>query len=557
MTWQQHLNAWQNADLSDEWRRELEQVEQEQERFDGYLTFGTGGMRGKMGVGTKRINLFTIRRVAKGLGDYVVANGGAEMGVAIAYDSRHHSGAFAKETAKVLAAQGINVYLSDTIRPTPALSFCVREKGAFAGVVITASHNPSIYNGFKVYDENGCQITLGVAKEIAGYLEKITNIFTIPVRELPNSLVTPLGKEMDDAYLNALTAVVSRPGLLADYGSELRICYTPLHGAGKELVMRGLLENGFSETTMVAEQSEPDGEFPTVISPNPEEENSFELAKKQAKEIQADIILATDPDADRLGVAVLTKQATYQILTGNQLGALLLQYILEAKTSVTQADTMINTIVTGDLGGRIAQDFGINHIQTLTGFKYIGEKIAEMEDTEKNFLFGYEESYGYLIVPFVRDKDAVQAALLTAEMALFYKKEGKTLLQKLTNLYEKFGYHKEHLHTITLDDSDGTTKMNQVIDALRKEPTFIPGITVLEDFLTSKRTNLSTMEMTNIELPKENVLKFYLNYNAWFAIRPSGTEPKCKIYFQTIGETEEIATKAMDELKTRVLSKWD
>ncbi|EEP7573386.1 phospho-sugar mutase [Listeria monocytogenes] len=557
MTWQQHLNAWQNADLSDEWRRELEQVEQEQERFDGYLTFGTGGMRGKMGVGTKRINIFTIRRVAKGLGDYVVANGGTEMGVAIAYDSRHYSKAFAIETAKVLAAQGINVYLSDTIRPTPALSFCVREKGAFAGVVITASHNPPIYNGFKVYDENGCQITLGVAQEIAGYLEKITNIFTIPVRELPNSLVTPLGKEMDDAYLNALTAVISRPNLLADYGNELRICYTPLHGAGKELVMRGLLENGFSETTMVAEQSEPDGEFPTVISPNPEEENSFELAKKQAKEIQADIILATDPDADRLGVAVLTKQATYQILTGNQLGALLLQYILEAKTSVTQADTMINTIVTGDLGGRIAQDFGINHIQTLTGFKYIGEKIAEMEDTEKNFLFGYEESYGYLIAPFVRDKDAVQAALLTAEMALFYKKEGKTLLQKLTNLYEKFGYHKEHLHTITLDDSDGTTKMNQVIDALRKEPTFIPGITVLEDFLTSKRTKLSTMEMTNIELPKENVLKFYLNDNAWFAIRPSGTEPKCKIYFQTIGETEEIATKAMDELETRVLAKWD
>ncbi|ELO8893739.1 phospho-sugar mutase [Listeria monocytogenes] len=557
MTWQQHLNAWQNADLSDEWRRELEQVEQEQERFDGYLTFGTGGMRGKMGVGTKRINLFTIRRVAKGLGDYVVANGGAEMGVAIAYDSRHHSGAFAKETAKVLAAQGIKVYLSDTIRPTPALSFCVREKGAFAGVVITASHNPSIYNGFKVYDKNGCQITLGVAQEIAGYLEKITDIFTIPVRELPNPLVMTLGKEMDDAYLKALTAVVSRPNLLADYGNELRICYTPLHGAGKELVMRGLLENGFSETTMIAEQSEPDGDFPTVISPNPEEENSFELAKKQAKEIHADIILATDPDADRLGVAVLTKQATYQILTGNQLGALLLQYILEAKTSVTGADTIINTIVTGDLGGRIAHDFGINHIKTLTGFKYIGEKIAEMEGTEKNFLFGYEESYGYLIAPFVRDKDAVQAALLTAEMALFYKKEGTTLLQKLTNLYEKFGYHKEHLHTITLDDRDGTAKMNQVIDDLRKEPTCIPGITVLEDFLTSKQTNLSTMEMTNIELPKENVLKFYLNDNAWFAIRPSGTEPKCKIYFQTIGETEEIATKAMDELKKRVLSKWD
>ncbi|HAO6146195.1 TPA: phospho-sugar mutase [Listeria monocytogenes] len=557
MTWQQHLKAWQNADLSDEWRRELEQVEQGQERFDGYLTFGTGGMRGKMGVGTKRINLFTIRRVAKGLGDYVVANGGAEMGVAIAYDSRHHSGAFAKETAKVLAAQGIKVYLSDTIRPTPALSFCVRAKGAFAGVVITASHNPSIYNGFKVYDKNGCQITLGVAQEIAGYLENITDIFTIPMRELPNPLVMTLGKEMDDAYLKALTAVVSRPNLLADYGNELRICYTPLHGAGKELVMRGLLENGFSETTMVAEQSEPDGEFPTVISPNPEEENSFELAKKQAKEIQADIILATDPDADRLGVAVLAKRATYQILTGNQLGALLLQYILEAKTSVTGADTMINTIVTGDLGGRIAHDFGINHIQTLTGFKYIGEKIAEMEGTEKNFLFGYEESYGYLIAPFVRDKDAVQAALLTAEMALFYKKEGTTLLQKLTNLYEKFGYHKEHLHTITLDDSDGTTKMNQVIDTLRKEPTCIPGITVLEDFLTSKRTNLSTMEMTNIELPKENVLKFYLNDNAWFAIRPSGTEPKCKIYFQTIGETEEIATNAMDELKKRVLAKWD
>ncbi|MDT0016150.1 phospho-sugar mutase [Listeria swaminathanii] len=557
MTWQNYLNAWQNADLPDEWQDEIKRVANESERFDGYLTFGTGGMRGKMGVGSKRINLFTIRRVARGLGEYVVANGGAEKGVAIAYDSRHHSNTFAAETAKVLSALGIRVYLSDAIRPTPALSFCVRERAAFAGVVITASHNPSIYNGFKVYDKNGCQITLEVAEEIAGYLAKITDIFCIPVRELPNLLVTPIGKEMDDAYLKALTGVGSRPDLLADYGNELTICYTPLHGAGKELVMRGLLENGLSNVTLISEQSEPDGDFPTVISPNPEEESSFELAKKQAGKIQADLILATDPDADRLGVAVLNNQNEYQILTGNQLGALLLDYILSAKTQLTEADTMINTIVTGDLGGKIASHFGISHIQTLTGFKFIGEKIAEMEGTEAKFVFGYEESYGYLIAPFVRDKDAVQAALLTAEMTLFYKKEGTTLLARLQNLYGKFGYHKEHLHTITLENNDGNAKMNQVIELLRKEPTFLSEIVIVEDFLTSTRTNLLTNEVTSVHLPKENVLKFYLADESWFAIRPSGTEPKCKIYFQTIGETEEIATEAMDNLKKRVLAKWN
>ncbi|MBC2329011.1 phospho-sugar mutase [Listeria swaminathanii] len=557
MTWQNYLNAWQNADLPDEWQDEIKRVANESERFDGYLTFGTGGMRGKMGVGSKRINLFTIRRVAKGLGEYVVANGGAEKGVAIAYDSRHHSNTFAAETAKVLSALGIRVYLSDAIRPTPALSFCVRERAAFAGVVITASHNPSIYNGFKVYDKNGCQITLEVAEEIAGYLAKITDIFSIPVRELPNLLVTLIGKEMDDAYLKALTEVGSRPDLLADYGNELTICYTPLHGAGKELVMRGLLENGLSNVTLISEQSEPDGDFPTVISPNPEEENSFELAKKQAGKIQADLILATDPDADRLGVAVLNNQNEYQILTGNQLGALLLDYILSAKTQLTEADTMINTIVTGDLGGKIASHFGVSHIQTLTGFKFIGEKIAEMEGTEAKFVFGYEESYGYLIAPFVRDKDAVQAALLTAEMTLFYKKEGTTLLARLQNLYGKFGYHKEHLHTITLENNDGNAKMNQVIELLRKEPTFLSEIVTVEDFLTSTRTNLLTNEVTSVHLPKENVLKFYLADESWFAIRPSGTEPKCKIYFQTIGKTEEIATEAMDNLKKRVLAKWN
>ncbi|UHP10938.1 phospho-sugar mutase [Listeria marthii] len=557
MTWQNYLNAWQNADLPDEWQDEIKRVANESERFDGYLTFGTGGMRGKMGVGSKRINLFTIRRVARGLGEYVVANGGAEKGVAIAYDSRHYSNTFAAETAKVLSALGIRVYLSDAIRPTPALSFCVRERAAFAGVVITASHNPSIYNGFKVYDKNGCQITLEVAEEIAGYLDKITDIFSIPVRELPNLLVTPIGKEMDDAYLKALTEVGSRPDLLADYGNELTICYTPLHGAGKELVMRGLLENGLSNVTLISEQSEPDGDFPTVISPNPEEESSFELAKKQAGKIQADLILATDPDADRLGVAVLNNQNEYQILTGNQLGALLLDYLLSAKTQLTEADTMINTIVTGDLGGKIASHFGISHIQTLTGFKFIGEKIAEMEGTEAKFVFGYEESYGYLIAPFVRDKDAVQAALLTAEMTLFYKKEGTTLLAQLQNLYGKFGYHKEYLHTITLENNDGNAKMNQVIELLRKEPTFLSEIVIVEDFLTSTRTNLLTKEVTSIHLPKENVLKFYLADESWFAIRPSGTEPKCKIYFQTIGETEEIATEAMDNLKKRVLAKWN
>ncbi|EFS03852.1 phosphoglucomutase, partial [Listeria seeligeri FSL S4-171] len=526
MTWQNYLKDWQEADLSDDWKAELKQVETEQERFDGYLTFGTGGMRGKMGIGSKRMNIFTIRRVARALGEYVVANGGAESGVAIAYDSRNNSSLFARETAKVLSALSVRVYLSDAIRPTPALSFCVREKAAFAGVVITASHNPSIYNGFKVYDKNGCQITLDTAEEIATYLERITNIFTIPIRELPNLLVTPLGKEMDDAYLKALQKVVFRRDLLADYGSKLTICYTPLHGAGKKLVMRGLTENGFSNVAIVPEQSEPDGNFSTVVSPNPEEANSFELAKKQAKNIHADIILATDPDADRLGVAVLTKNGEYQILTGNQLGALLLDYILAAKANLTSEDTMINTIVTGDLGGKIATEYGINHIQTLTGFKFIGEKIAEMEEGQARFIFGYEESYGYLIAPFVRDKDAVQAALLVSEMALYYKKEGTTLLQKLTRLYEKYGYHEELLHTITLESANGKEKMAQVMGMLRKQPMFIPEISKVEDFEASECVNLTNGEVSPINLPKENVLKFYLKNNSWFAIRPSGTEPK-------------------------------
>ncbi|MBF2663485.1 phospho-sugar mutase [Listeria seeligeri] len=557
MTWQNYLKDWQEADLSDDWKAELKQVETEQERFDGYLTFGTGGMRGKMGIGSKRMNIFTIRRVARALGEYVVANGGAESGVAIAYDSRNNSSLFARETAKVLSALSVRVYLSDAIRPTPALSFCVREKAAFAGVVITASHNPSIYNGFKVYDKNGCQITLGAAEEISTYLERITNIFTIPIRELPNLLVTPLGKEMDDAYLKALQKVVFRRDLLADYGSELTICYTPLHGAGKELVMRGLTENGFSNVAIVPEQSEPDGNFSTVVSPNPEEANSFELAKKQAKNIHADIILATDPDADRLGVAVLTKNGEYQILTGNQLGALLLDYILAAKVNLTSEDTMINTIVTGDLGGKIATEYGINHIQTLTGFKFIGEKIAEMEQGQDRFVFGYEESYGYLIAPFVRDKDAVQAALLVSEMALYYKKEGTTLLQKLTRLYEKYGYHEELLHTITLESANGKEKMTQVMEMLRKQPMFIPEISRVEDFEASECVNLTNGKVSPINLPKENVLKFYLKNNSWFAIRPSGTEPKCKIYFQSTGETKEFAEKTMNDLKKDVLTLWD
>lgn len=557
MTWQNYLKDWQEADLSDDWKAELKQVETEQERFDGYLTFGTGGMRGKMGIGSKRMNIFTIRRVARALGEYVAANGGAESGVAIAYDSRNNSSLFARETAKVLSALSVRVYLSDAIRPTPALSFCVREKAAFAGVVITASHNPSIYNGFKVYDKNGCQITLDTAEEIATYLERITNIFTIPIRELPNLLVTPLGKEMDDAYLKALQKVVFRRDLLADYGSELTICYTPLHGAGKELVMRGLTENGFSNVAIVPEQSEPDGNFSTVVSPNPEEANSFELAKKQAKNIHADIILATDPDADRLGVAVLTKNGEYQILTGNQLGALLLDYILAAKVNLTSEDTMINTIVTGDLGGKIATEYGINHIQTLTGFKFIGEKIAEMEQGQDRFVFGYEESYGYLIAPFVRDKDAVQAALLVSEMALYYKKEGTTLLQKLTHLYEKYGYHEELLHTITLESANGKEKMTQVMEMLRKQPMFIPEISRVEDFEASERVNLTNGKVSLINLPKENVLKFYLKNNSWFAIRPSGTEPKCKIYFQSTGETKEFAEKTMNDLKKDVLTLWD
>lgn len=532
------LLRWQKATLPEELEHDLKTSEDLQDQFYRYLEFGTGGMRGKMGAGPNRINIYTIRRAASGLAEYLHEIGRYQNGVAISFDSRIHSRDFAIETARVLAAKDIPVFLSEELRPTPELSFMVREFKAAAGVMITASHNPSIYNGFKVYDEAGCQITPEAADQILAFMAEKEDIFAIPVTD--SELIQTIGSEIDDLYLKKAEVVTKRPNLIADKGSELKIVYTPLHGSGRKLVTTSLQNAGFKNVYLVPEQSEPDGEFKTVQSPNPEEVESFKLAFQYGKKKHADILMATDPDADRLGVAVLNEEMNYQILTGNQLGALLFYYLLSEKDEVTSNDYLVTTVVTNDLGRKIAEHYGASHTETLTGFKFIGEKIAEFEKEGKQFLFGYEESYGYLVAPFVRDKDAIQAALLTAEMALYFKEKGKTLLAVLDELYEKFGYHAEALLNLAFEGEDGSEAMNELLLKLRKTDV-LPHIAQKIDFKSG-----------HLDLPKTNMLLFCFDEGDRVFIRPSGTEPKCKIYIQVVRASAEKAQKAMEELKEMI-----
>ncbi len=524
-----------------------------EDRFYQYVSFGTGGMRGVLGAGTNRMNIYTIRRVAEGLARYIESNGESakQRGVVIAFDTRHFSYEFACETARVLGAHGIRSYVYKEARPTPQLSFTVRKLNAYAGVVITASHNPKQYNGFKVYGEDGAQLTPQFAEAIIDYMNGIKDIFAIQVKELATleqqGLITWLAGDLDDAYLSSLLTLKENQ----DIALDMKLVYTPLHGAGLVPVSEGLSAFGFQQVHIVEQQAVQDGDFPTVSYPNPEESKAFELAMNLGVQVGADLLLATDPDADRLGVAVKSGES-YELLTGNQLGALLLHYLLSTKQqhgTLPSNGVMLKTIVTSELGTHIAEKFGVMTVNTLTGFKYIAEKIAEYEQTgDYSYVFGYEESYGYLIETFVRDKDAVQVALKVAEMAAFYAKKGQTLLDGLQSLYDQFGTYQEALVSQVFEGKNGQEEMKAILNNLRQNaPTSIGGIAVkrFEDYLTGIST-LADGTTENITLPKENVLKYVLEDSSWVAIRPSGTEPKCKFYFGVVGQTAE---EAKDKLK--------
>lgn len=557
-------NQWIEMNLPNYLAEELASIANDnsliEDRFYQYVSFGTGGMRGVLGAGTNRMNVYTIRRVAEGLARYIESNGEAakERGVVIAYDTRHFSYEFACETARVLGAHGIRSYIYKEARPTPQLSFTVRELHAYAGVVITASHNPKQYNGFKVYGKDGAQLTPQFANDIVEHMGNIEDIFAIKVSELEQleqkEILLWLGSDMDTAYLERLLTLKDND----DIALDMKLVYTPLHGAGLVPVSEGLQAFGFQQIHIVNEQAVQDGAFPTVSYPNPEEPAAFALAMELGKKVGADLLLATDPDADRLGVAVKNGEG-YELLTGNQLGALLLHYLLSTKKSkgtLPDNGVMLKTIVTSELGSMIAKQFGITTENTLTGFKYIAEKIEEYEKTGTfSYLFGYEESYGYLIQTFVRDKDAVQVALKVAEMAAFYAKNGQTLLDGLYDLYHQYGYYQETLVSQVFEGKNGQDEMKALLNNLRRNvPKSIANLEVkrFEDYFTGLST-LADGSTEPIELPKENVLKYVLEDTSWVAIRPSGTEPKCKFYFGVVGETMEEAKEKLKQLQAAFL----
>jgi phosphoglucomutase len=555
----QLIERWKTAPLPSYLTEELTQFNETQleDCFYQDLTFGTGGMRGELGVGINRMNIYTIRKAAYGLAKHVASNGeeAKAQGVVIAYDTRHFSKEFAIETARVLGAQGVKAYVFAKERPTPELSFAVRYLHAYAGVVITASHNPKQYNGFKVYGRDGAQMVPKDVEVIINEMASVKDLFAIEVADFDLHSQWVL-EEIDRAYLDHLLQLKMR-----EINNEMKLVYTPLHGAGLEPITQGLKEMGFTNMHIVEEQAKPDGDFSTVPYPNPEDSAAFEMAIALGKEVGADLLLATDPDADRLGVAV-RQDNEYVLLTGNQLGALVLEYLLSTKQAsgtLPNNGVVLKTIVTAELGTKIAHQYGVEVVNVLTGFKYIAEKIAEYEFTrEKQFIFGYEESYGYLVQPFVRDKDAVQLALVTAEMAAYYAQQGKTLFDALESLFQQYGYYKEMLVTKEFLGKSGQEKMQQLLDAYRNNRlNEIAGVEVLciEDYLTSIAT-YSDGTTTELDLPKENVLKYILQDGSWMAIRPSGTEPKCKFYIGTTAQNETLANNQLKAIYSSIMKRY-
>ena len=532
-----------------------------EDRFYRQLEFGTGGLRGVIGAGTNRMNIYTVRQATQGLANYILLQNGQEKGVAIAYDSRRMSPEFAKEAALCLNGNGIKAYLFESLRPTPELSFAVRQLGCISGIVTTASHNPREYNGYKVYWEDGAQITPPHDKNILEEVAKVTEFSQVKTmaegEAKEQGLLQMIGEEIDDLYMEQLKKQSIHPELITEAAKDMKIVYTPLHGTGNLPVRRVLKELGFEHVYVVKEQELPDGNFPTVAYPNPEDEKAWTLALKLAEEVDADIILATDPDADRLGVyAKDAKTGKYVSFTGNMSGMLIAEYILRERTktgTMPENPALVETIVTTDMAKAIAADYHAALIEVLTGFKYIGEQIKFFEQQNTyHYVFGLEESYGCLAGTYARDKDACVAVMMLCEVAAYYKQQGKTLWDAMIEMYEKYGYYKEALATLTLKGIDGASRIQEMMSEQRKNPPKELGglkVRAVRDYKTNVRKDLLTGEEEPTGLPASNVLYYELEDHAWCCVRPSGTEPKIKFYFGVKGNSLEDAEVKLEALK--------
>ena len=570
MEYRGNYEEWINNPYFDEAAKEelrgISDDEQEiKERFYKDLEFGTAGLRGIIGAGTNRMNIYTVRKATQGLANYIARRNAKEQGVAIAYDSRRMSPEFADEAALCLAANGIKAYVFESLRPTPELSYAVRRLGCIAGINITASHNPPEYNGYKVYWEDGAQITPPHDKGIMDEVKAVIDYSTVKTMEKEEAKASGMyeiiGAEVDDGYIAELKKQVLHQEAIDEMKAELKIVYSPLHGTGNIPARRILKELGFENVYVVKEQELPDGDFPTVSYPNPEAEEAFTLGLKLAKDVDADLILATDPDADRLGVYVKdTKSGEYKVLTGNMSGCLLADYEISERKSVKglpEDGYLIKSIVTSNMAKAIAKEYGAGFAEVLTGFKYIGQKILEFEQTGKgSYLFGFEESYGCLIGTYARDKDAIVATMALCEAAAFYKTKGKTLWDAMVDMYDKYGYYKEDIKSVTLKGIEGLEKIQEILEAFRKNPpSEVGGYQVLRarDYQSGIIKNVKTGEETQTGLPASNVLYYDLEDDAWLCVRPSGTEPKVKFYYGIKGSSLEDAIKRSAKLGERVL----
>ena len=545
-----NYNEWMNNPyFDDETKQELKAIQNDEkeieDRFYKELEFGTGGLRGVIGYGTNRINKYTVRKATFGLCNYILKKckeDGQKRGVVIAYDSRHKSKEFCIEAAKTLAACGIKAYIYDSLRSTPQLSFSVRYLNCVAGIVITASHNPPEYNGYKVYWSDGGQVCPDIANEIIQEVNKIEDYSKIPTTKLGDNLIQVLNKDIDKAFINEVKKQIINQDVIDRVGDKIKIIYTPIHGTGNIPVREVLKQSGFKNVEVVKEQELPDSNFSTVEYPNPEEKAVFEIAIEMAKNSGADIIMGTDPDCDRVGVVVKNNEGEYVVLNGNQVGSLLVEYVISSnKENISNQvnPTIIKTIVTSELGAKIAKENGVDCIDTLTGFKFIGEKINQFEQNkDRTFVMGYEESYGYLVGTHARDKDGVVSSLLISEMAAYYYDKGMTLYEGLQEVYKKYGYYKEELKSITLKGIDGMKQIQNIMNSFRNS-----GIDSIADI---KVNEIRDYKEGIDDLPKSDVLKFILEDGSWIAVRPSGTEPKIKFYFGCNGDNQEIVDEKLE-----------
>ena len=549
MTYTENYQKWLDfAGLPDYLREELLAMDEKtkEDAFYTNLEFGTAGMRGVIGAGTNRINVYVVRQATEGLAKLIETKGEdvKKRGVAIAYDSRHFSPEFAFESAQVLAKHGIKAYVFESLRPTPELSFAVRHLGTFAGIMVTASHNPAPFNGYKVYGEDGGQMPPADADALTDFIRAIDDPFAIELADLEESkaagLIEVIGENVDAEYLKEVKDVNINQKLIDEYGKDMKIVYTPLHGTGEMLARRALAQAGFESVQVVEAQAVPDPDFSTVKSPNPENQEAFALAEELGRKVDADVLVATDPDADRLGVEIRQADGSYRNLSGNQIGAIIAKYILEAhKTAGTlpKNAALAKSIVSTELVTKIAESYGAKMFNVLTGFKFIAEKIQEFEEKHNHtYMFGFEESFGYLIKPFVRDKDAVQAVLIVAEIAAYYRSRGLTLADGIEEIYKEYGYFAEKTISVTLSGVDGAAEIKKIMDKFRDNaPVQFNSTDVIktEDFLAQTATSAAGVE--KLTTPPSNVLKYTLADDSWIAVRPSGTEPKIKFYFATVG----------------------